>query len=234
MSNSGSRRRADQLTCEHRLSMTHLPSSSLRHRWPPLAQRTHQAADHRGVPRVAARQPADADGGADRRAGRLFCALDLRALPRSQYAARRGDRLQPRAGARARARRAMSTATVRRGSSPRSRRAPTLASAASRCGACCFSSPTRTKTGALKPRVAPAARRPSSAWRSCTGRASTLPEEDRKPLLIALEAITDIESWARMREQFTACRSRKRAACGPRHRPPAAADAGRDSAAADR
>jgi len=31
---------------------------------------------------------------------------------------------------------------------------------------------------------------------------STLPESDRKELLIALEALTDIESWARMRETF--------------------------------
>jgi AcrR family transcriptional regulator len=31
---------------------------------------------------------------------------------------------------------------------------------------------------------------------------STLPESDRKELLIALEALTDIESWARMREAF--------------------------------
>ena len=30
---------------------------------------------------------------------------------------------------------------------------------------------------------------------------STLPEEDRRQLLIALEALTDMESWARMREQ---------------------------------
>lgn len=31
---------------------------------------------------------------------------------------------------------------------------------------------------------------------------STLPERDRRHLLIALEAITDIESWARMRELY--------------------------------
>jgi AcrR family transcriptional regulator len=31
---------------------------------------------------------------------------------------------------------------------------------------------------------------------------STLPESERKELLIALEALTDIESWARMRETF--------------------------------
>ena len=30
---------------------------------------------------------------------------------------------------------------------------------------------------------------------------STLPEEDRRQLLIALEALTDMESWARMREE---------------------------------
>jgi AcrR family transcriptional regulator len=30
---------------------------------------------------------------------------------------------------------------------------------------------------------------------------STLPEQERKYMLVALEAITDIESWARMREQ---------------------------------
>ena len=63
-------------------------------RWPPPAQRTHQAAHHRGVPVAAARQSADADGGADRRAGGLFRALDLRALSRPQCAARRGDRLR--------------------------------------------------------------------------------------------------------------------------------------------
>jgi hypothetical protein len=31
---------------------------------------------------------------------------------------------------------------------------------------------------------------------------STLPEDERKGLLIALEALTDVESWARMREMF--------------------------------
>ena len=30
---------------------------------------------------------------------------------------------------------------------------------------------------------------------------SMLPEQERKYMLVALEAITDIESWARMREQ---------------------------------
>ena len=30
---------------------------------------------------------------------------------------------------------------------------------------------------------------------------SALPEEERRQLLIALEALTDMESWARMREQ---------------------------------
>jgi AcrR family transcriptional regulator len=32
---------------------------------------------------------------------------------------------------------------------------------------------------------------------------STLPEEERRQLLIALEALTDMESWARMREQHS-------------------------------
>jgi AcrR family transcriptional regulator len=31
---------------------------------------------------------------------------------------------------------------------------------------------------------------------------STLPHEERRDLLVALEALTDIESWARMREQY--------------------------------
>jgi hypothetical protein len=30
---------------------------------------------------------------------------------------------------------------------------------------------------------------------------ATLPEDERRQLLIALEALTDMESWARMREQ---------------------------------
>ncbi len=43
---------------------------------------------------------------------------------------------------------------------------------------------------------------------------STMPEDERRQLLIALEALTDMESWARMREQRTAWRSTKRAKFG--------------------
>ena len=55
---------------------------------------------------------------------------------------------------------------------------------------------------------------------------STLSEQERKHMLIALEAITDIESWARMREMHGLSFEE---ACGvwmQRHRPHAAADAG--------
>ena len=54
---------------------------------------------------------------------------------------------------------------------------------------------------------------------------STLSERDRKHMLIALEAITDIESWARMRELLRPVVRRSVRRLDSRHRPHAAADA---------
>ena len=75
---------------------------------------------------LAAGKPrgADADGGADRRARRLFGALDLRALSRSQQAAGRGGRLQPRPGGGPGAGAPCRRRPRRPGSGPRSRPAP--------------------------------------------------------------------------------------------------------------
>ena len=43
----------------------------------------------------------------------------------------------------------------------------------------------------------------SSAWSSCIAKElSTSPDAERQQTLIALEALTDVESWARMREVF--------------------------------
>ena len=58
------------------------------------------------------------------------------------------------------------------------------------------------ETGQLKQRVArgreTTVRRIELMYRA---ELSTMPEDERRQLLIALEALTDMESWARMREQ---------------------------------
>jgi hypothetical protein len=81
-------------------------------------------------------------------------------------------------------------------------RAPRPASAASRSGACSCNFADQDETGQLKQRVARS--RETTVGRMelmYNPELSTLPDDERRQLLIALEALTDIESWARMREQ---------------------------------
>ena len=186
-----------------------------RRRWPPPAQRAHAPAHHRGLSGAAARQPAGADLGADRRTGGLFGALGLRALPRPAVAAHRRHRPCLRPGHRAAPSCAISTATGRRASARRSRRGPRPARRGCRCGA--RSTPTRAIRPSSRSRVRLMRelilRRLELMYRP---ELSTLAEPMRRYTLIALEALTDFESWGRMRENLRPDHRARPARCGSR------------------
>src|SRR6266403_816999 len=149
------------------------------------AQRTHQAVDHRGLSGACPGElAARTDGGGDRAPCRLFRSLGVRTLSRHSCPASGGGRLLPGAGGRpgagARARscerwlRLWRSLVINQGDSEQ-----------------------------LKQRIVLARERVVARLEFMfTFELSGMENDDRRGLLIALEALTDVESWARMREFF--------------------------------